>query len=443
MRWSMCVGLIVVTGAVMLQSAAFGYDAQQASYQSVEEMEARLAELEAQLSTVQQAAYCDCEGGPQVQSNISTDPGYGGCSSCEGGYCGDGGCGDGYCGNGGCCDGGCSDGSCGNGCCGNGYCGDGGCDGSCNGGYGDCYSGSGYYDGCGSCGLVDGMHGSCRRGVYCGRGGCGCGGYGCGDCGGGDCGCGGCGCGDCCGDCCEPGCGCGCGPGYGCCGCCDDCGYKCLGGGHCTGGWILSGEALAMRPQQSESTGSQEEYDLATRSTIGYTNGCGQTIRARYFEYGADKLDYWDGQLRMDVIDLEYAADFCLGRNWSGELGGGIRWARYDEEEYIRYDDSLGPEIGFELRSCPIYCTSFFLGVRQSFQFGRPLSYEFHHFEREDLASFSITEMQLGLEWRRCLCGSTLYVRTTAEAQNWSGVSRFNSEDQRLIGFGLTVGLAR
>lgn len=391
-RSSFLVGMAITMGFV-LQSAAQGYEAQQVSYQSVAEMEYRLAELEAQLASVEQASYqtSDAEDSylppnPEgaVEPNYIPDGGYGGCNSCYGGgYAG------GYSGD-----------------CGSGYCG---------GGYGDC-SNNGYYDGCGSCGLCDGVYGSCG----CGDSGCGCE-PSCG-CGSGYCGCGdGCGCG------CEPSCGCG----YG------DC------GGCRTGGFVYSGEFLMLRPQRSEAYGSQSKFEDGSRFTFGYTNACDQTIRARYFEYGANELFGDNGFLRMEMLDLEYAGGFCLGRNWTGEVGAGVRWASYDEEFELRYDDSVGPEIGVELRSCPWHCASVFASVRQSLQFGHPVSYDGNTFDREDLGSFGITEMQIGLEWKRCCRGNTIYCRGTFEAQDWNSVAGFDSEDQRLIGWGFTVGVTR
>lgn len=369
------VSLAVLTGFA-LQSTARAYDAQQASYQSVADMEQRLAELEAQLRTVEQASY-QTQGAEDsylppnpdgaAEPNSMPDPGYGGCDSCYGGGYADGG----------------------------GY----GCGSCCN---------NGYYDGCGSCGACDGVYGSCG---YSGYGGCGC----------------------------EPSCGCG---GYGCepdCGC--NGGY---GGWGCGGGAVVySGEILMLRPQQGETYSSQSKFETGSRFTLGYTNGCDQTIRARYFEYGASDISYYsDRFLRLEMLDLEYAGGFCLGRSWTGQIGAGLRWASYDEESVIRYDDTIGPEIGIELHSCPWWYTSFFAGARQSLQFGTPSYYNGNYIETGDLNSFAITEIQVGLEWSRCCRGNTLYCRGTMEAQDWSGVSE-DDYDQRLIGWGITVGVTR
>lgn len=403
------VGLAVLTGFA-LQSTAHAYDAEQASYQSVADMEHRLAELETQLRSVEQASY-QSDGTEDsylppdptgaTEPNYMPNAGAGNCDSCNGGS---------YCGGGCCPGGGCSDGYCdGSYCRGNG-CGVGGYGGCCN---------NGYYDGCGSCGMCDGVYGAC-----------GCSGYGCGDCG------------------CEPSCGCDggycdCSDGYGYepgCGCDDGCG----GWGGCRGGsWVYSGEFLMLRPQNSEADRSQKELQSGSRFTLGYTTLRDQTVRARYFEYEATKID-GDEFLKLEMLDLEYAGGFNLGRSWTGEIGAGLRWAKFDEEFEYRYADSFGPEIGIELQSNPWRCTSVFASVRQSLQFGHPREYSGSSFARTQLGSFAVTEMQIGLQWQRMAYrGNTLFCRGTLEAQDWSGVSATDSEDQRLIGWGVTVGITR
>jgi hypothetical protein len=398
------VGIVALTGIVLRQAAAAEYDTQQASYQSVADMESRLAELEAQLANVQQAGYAQQASytdGDNEQSYMPPEPnsmpeqgmpaqgyapqsGYGNCN-CQNGYAG--------------------------------------------GGYSGCDDGCGSYSYPG-CGCANGGY-ACGDGCGCQQSGCGCcdGGYTCGD----DCGCG------CCNSCgCDPGCGCE--PDCGC-----DCGDDgcCLGDGGCWGGRaVYSGEFLMLRPQESESDGSQSKLESGSRFTLGYTNTRDQTLRARYFEYGANEIHGSD-YLRLQMLDLEYAGGFCLGRGWTGEIGAGVRWAKYDQEFEIRYDDSIGPEIGVELTSCPWFCMSVFASVRQSLQFGHPFEYSDTTLTRGDLASFAVTEMQVGLQWQRCCRGNTLYCRGTFEAQNWSGLARYDSEDERLVGWGVTVGITR
>lgn len=259
-------------------------------------------------------------------------------------------------------------------------------------------------------------------------------------------GCGSCGCGDCCGGGCYGG-GCydggyGCGDGYGCepsCGCYDQCGNS------RRGGWVGSAEILMLRPQDSGYYQSQPQFDSGSRYTLGYTNGRGQTLRARYFEFEANEVGSGDYTLGVDVLDLECAGEFCLGSNWTGEIGGGVRWAKIDHNSSneLKYDDSVGPVIGAELRSCPWFHTSLFLGVRQSFQFGSPYYQNGSSVSEEDLGSFGITEMQVGLQWNGCWWGYHSYLRTTFEAQQWQGLADDGYDDQRLIGGGLSIGITR
>ena len=199
-----------------------------------------------------------------------------------------------------------------------------------------------------------------------------------------------------------------------------------------------------LRPQESETDGSQSKFESGSRFTLGYTNANDQTLRARYFEYGANNLFGEGDFLRLEMLDLEYAGGFRLGRNWNGEIGAGLRWAKYDEEFEYRYNDSIGPEIGVELRSNPWRCTSVYASVRQSLQFGRPLEdVGSSGYIRQPLGSFAVTEMQIGLEWKKYCRGNMIFCRGTMEAQNWGGVAQTDSEDQRLIGWGVTVGLTR
>lgn len=365
--------------ALAQQPLALGNDAQGAANQELALMQQRLADMEAQLAAVQQVGYQAPEQYEESYMEPNEYVPQGEYMPAPGGEY----YGDEY----------------------GGYAGEG------------CYGGGCYGDGCGdSYGCGGGCCGTCGDGGY----GCGWGG--------------------------EPGCGCGyepscgyepgCGAGYG-----NGAGY-----GSCPRrpGCVFMAEAVFLRPQDSVAFQSKTDYDAGSRYLLGYTNGRGQSIRGRYFQYEADDVGA-SNSLEIEMADLEFAADFSLGRNWTGEIGGGVRWAKFDNDNTFDYQyfDSVGPVLGAELRANPWPFLAFIVGIRQSLQFGHPYEQSGSSTNRLDLGSFGITEMELGLEWQGCLCGGQSFLRGTVEAQQYEGVVDDGYEDQRLIGFGVALGIRR
>jgi hypothetical protein len=228
------------------------------------------------------------------------------------------------------------------------------------------------------------------------------------------------------GDCgCGSSCGCG---NSGCCGGCNDCWC------HPSCGWTVDAQLLFLRAHESEANDSGDEFDTATRTTIGCIDNCGREWRVRYFEYATDleNSDY----VQLEYIDLEYAGRFTLGCNWRGELSGGLRWAQFDEEGDLQYSDTYGPMLGAMLHGPCVCGIGTFASLRNSWQFGSPFD--------EERGTFSVTEVQIGAEWTRCLsCGGTGFLRGVVEADKWEGVFEDDSQDLGLIGFGLAVGVTR
>lgn len=198
-------------------------------------------------------------------------------------------------------------------------------------------------------------------------------------------------------------------------------------------GWIGSAEILFLRPHDNyaDST-SSNRYETGSRYMIGHMDECGRSWRLRYFEFYHPDFD--GSGLQMETLDAEYAGRFTLGCNWRGELSAGLRWAEYRDDSSL-YSETIGPVIGAEVRNC-LWCdVDIFALARQSIQFGEQ--------DNDESGTFSITELQVGLEVTRCVAGTEIFARTMIEAQSWQGPEDAAGEDTGLIGYGFAVGLAR
>jgi hypothetical protein len=226
---------------------------------------------------------------------------------------------------------------------------------------------------------------------------------------------------------------CGCGSSCGCDSGCSSCGgcNDCWCNPSC--GWTFTSELLFLRAHDSEANDSGHVFDTASRNTIGCVNSCGHEWRARYFEYSTDLRD--SDYVELEYIDVEWASRFTLGCNWRGEFGLGVRWAQYDEEGDLQYSDTLGPEIGALLIGPCCRGWDPYFSIRNSWQFGSPFD--------EDRGTFSVTEVQLGLQYTTCVCGGTGFLRTMIEADKWEGVFEDDSQDLGLIGYGVAIGVMR
>jgi hypothetical protein len=206
-------------------------------------------------------------------------------------------------------------------------------------------------------------------------------------------------------------------------------------------GGFAEAQLLFLRAYDSENAASGASFDTASRYTFGYMGDCGSSIRMRYFEYST-ALDLGDDNVQLEYLDTEYASRFCLGNLLRGELSGGFRWAQYDQEDAIKYNNSYGLQVGLSLRGPSIRCWDTFMNLRYSHQFGQANTTTGP--ETTDTSGhFTITEMQLGLTRDFCCKYGTGYASVFAEAQNWSGMFDDDSQDLGLAGFGFAIGLRR
>ena len=191
------------------------------------------------------------------------------------------------------------------------------------------------------------------------------------------------------------------------------------------------GEVVWLRYQDSEPDSNVNEFQTGSRDTLGYM-GQGDAS----FEYGisrrrswAERIPFWS----FETLDIEYAARFRLGCNWRGDLSLGVRDASFREGGENEYDDTFGPLIGVHLETDVLNCLTLYGNARYSHQFGEV--------EDGDLGSFSITEVQLGIQADCCTQCGIAFVRTFWNVQQWAGVDDNDSEDGGLIGGGIALGL--
>lgn len=228
--------------------------------------------------------------------------------------------------------------------------------------------------------------------------------------------------------------------GYGDMMCGDACGCEMCGGSdrwtRVQSGLIGSAELLLLRGYDSEPDSVRSStHEAGGRFMLGFMNESGRSWRLRYFRF--DHPDYDQGnELNLRYWDLDYAGRFTLGCNWRGELSGGVRWARVNDEFDNRYDPSFGPVIGAELRGPCCIGLDLYGNARQSFQYGKEQNSGFY-------GTFAISEVQLGVEHGRSVCNGTGFARAFIEAQSWQGVEDEDSEDVGLFGFGFAMGITR
>lgn len=184
----------------------------------------------------------------------------------------------------------------------------------------------------------------------------------------------------------------------------------------------------------SPATNLGDQYHEGSRYTLGYVNARGQEVRARFFEYDTedptiDDIDIWS-------IDGEYVGRFSLGCNWDGEISLGGRYAKFTDEGANEFVKSIGPMIGLHLRSdAIIWNTSLFGNVRYAHQFGQV--------PNGNVGTFSVTELQTGVECYLQGQFGRIVSRAFVEAQNWAGDFDGSNEDLGLFGYGVAIGLTR
>ncbi|MEN1681814.1 MAG: hypothetical protein AAGJ46_19715 [Planctomycetota bacterium] len=200
----------------------------------------------------------------------------------------------------------------------------------------------------------------------------------------------------------------------------------------------FSVEAMLLRVHDSAAINGGDDLDLGTRWTLGYNAGYGRRWVFRYFDYAAGQQM---GSLDLETIDLEFQRRFHPMHRVEWYLGGGLRWAEFDETAGITYSDTIGPLLTAGARAPAFGYWDGVLGVRQSFQFGDATI----NGVGADRGTFGVTEVQFGLERRLHLQAGQGFFRGFFETQYWDDVARTGPTNgsRGLVGFGLALGLAR
>lgn len=203
-----------------------------------------------------------------------------------------------------------------------------------------------------------------------------------------------------------------------------------------TPGITLDAELLFLRPFGSDdgTFDNGNQYNPGVRLAGGFVRGDGLGVRARWFSYGSNAIDP-DGDFDAYYADLELTDKFGLGC-WEATVSGGVRYAEFTQPVDQAGMFGLGPQIGIELARPVTSNLYLFTAARTSMLFGT------EQFDQQDDA-FSISEIQLGVEFRRDLGGAQFFVRSALEGQYWSAVANDNEEDLGLVGGVFAVGITR
>jgi hypothetical protein len=220
------------------------------------------------------------------------------------------------------------------------------------------------------------------------------------------------------------------------CGCNDSCCDSCCD----QSGWYGGAELVALKVHQTEGLHDDADYQVGTRLWLGAQRSDGLGLRLRWFDY-TQLIEADEDLVDIENIDLELTDAFVLG-HWSGLVSGGVRYTDYheivDDGNTETNISATGLTFGLQANRALRGRLSLFAALQESIMFGD---------DREndaDNITFSITEMQLGLQVDRCLDnGGVMFARTGVEGQYYSGSSDFDSEGLGLFGFFLTVGVMR
>lgn len=262
-------------------------------------------------------------------------------------------------------------------------------------------------------------------------------------------------------------------------------------------------ESISLTAHQNAINLSHEfqdnNYNLSPRFWLGYVNSCGLGIRLRYWNYDHELesealnfnvIDVFSmtnhGGLEVRAIDIEVTQQITLGL-WSANVAAGLRVGRVSHDSNVNIDfldttilnlssrdtfEGVGPTLAGELRrglgrsnfnfvvsgrGSLLYGTS-----TKSFGCNIPLDFDDLRNRGVEASSLptdgisikrdqliSVAELQLGLEWTRCLkSGATVFVEGLFEGQVWANtggnhLTMTKSSDLGMVGFVFGAGISR
>jgi hypothetical protein len=207
-------------------------------------------------------------------------------------------------------------------------------------------------------------------------------------------------------------------------------------------GAYADAQLVFLRAFDSELSANSDSFASASRYTLGYMRSDATSVRIRYFEYGT--LLEQSSSVNLEMLDAEYAGRFCLGKLFRAELSGGFRWASFDEDDNLNYENTYGLLLGLTVRGPQLVrCWEPFFTLRHSFQFGNSnflAQNDSGPFIFRGRGTFNITEMQLGMTRDFCTRWGQGFVSVFAESNYWSGVYQSDSQDLGLAGGGFAIG---
>jgi hypothetical protein len=221
--------------------------------------------------------------------------------------------------------------------------------------------------------------------------------------------------------------------------------------------WFVGGEVAVLKPFAGLRASEAFNYEATPRIWLGYEHGSGLGTRATYWQFdNTNPAGTIDLEFHTFDLDVTQRGQFC---NWDIMVFGGLRYGKIGVSEVVpqgegeaRYEtvfEGLGPTLGAEVRR-PIGNRGWALvgNVRGSILFDDRLSVR-TPFQVEDEpiddVSATVWQTQLGVEWSRCIFGSShLVVRALYEAQAWNmGVGFAQDANVSFGGPTFTVGIVR
>jgi hypothetical protein len=162
------------------------------------------------------------------------------------------------------------------------------------------------------------------------------------------------------------------------------------------------------------------DFTVAGRYWFGYQGSNGLGIRARYYNFDGDSV-VADQFVDLQMFDAEVTAkhqacnfDFLF---IGGLRGGEIDWSDENGDDGFGFD-GIGPTLGLQVSRPLVRSLAAVAGVRHSALFGN-ISELQSPLDQADDSVIHVTEIQLGVEWRRGM----FVARAMYEYQWYRGLS--------------------
>jgi hypothetical protein len=190
---------------------------------------------------------------------------------------------------------------------------------------------------------------------------------------------------------------------------------------------------LSMYDNEDYTTDA-EAFKEGYRVAVGYRFAGGLGLTARWTDW---KFNSPEDLYKIYFIDLELNDVYKLCGKANVVLAGGVRYGHQVDEGYDESFYGIGPYLGVQLNRAICCNTSLYMMGRQSLLYGAEV-------QDDEPGTTSITEIQLGAEFRRCMGGTQyFFTRVGCEGQYWHAISEDDNQDWSLVGFMCAVGVDR